>query len=746
MAGLGVKEAVAPCICASVTVFLTRYVDVRTTDMIFDSVVHMASSPLELGLLAMLVLWLASWVLDRHARAAQVLSSLQLRVLGAAFMHTAGLTRIGLSRAAAVAAVTEAPGSSPAVAAEPASPRPSSGSARRLALAPSPGGKDISSFRLPDHAIAGSKARRRAAAAAAAGKQQPGGQAWKTQQRWSLDVAGGHPRRQQVGTQPKPRTSVDFDPSPGSPPRRPRRGASLADHRAAPQLQAGAAGGSGGGVEGGQLAQPAAHEQGRWQPRMQRIASGQELAELAAASGAGSACSSLDAGSARASMDSSAAAEPAGPAPVPAQTGAEQAPPKTSGSAAIAASNDAADASSASVAPTAAAAAHSSWLPSLSLAWPASPGAAEAGAAAAAAVDPSDPGASPFSPTSAAAAAAAAAVARRVAASGTAAAAWASSTMDSVLRPLIPAGSGAGSALLWRSSSPHSRSGDAVDSSGGGAAAANSSAAAAGAQLPLEHAASAPLPRDVVAAGSAVDGLAEQAFASACLAACAAADRPGRLSVDDEQRRMSLDGVSARHYSHGTVTADPSRRAALENLASTARMQAAIDAPAALDGVPAHAPGRAAPAAAATAVGCLAPDAGTSCLASVGLDGDCCQEIRSHVTDEHLLQFAAVAGEAAAAAAAAELGLPAAWAGDGSLLGGAADGGAAPCTDDGWEQVPAGCLLVGPSCDGLPSSCLRGGGKQPQGPALHSLSLHIAGCPNAPVLTLAAGASEGLHP
>ena len=77
--------------------------------------------------------------------------------------------------------------------------------------------------------------------------------------------------------------------------------------------------------------------------------------------------------------------------------------------------------------------------------------------------------------------------------------------------------------------------------------------------------------------------------------------------------------------------------------------------------------------------------AGDSCLASLGLDGDCPSEIREHVTDEHLLQFAVVAGEAVAAAAAAELALPPAWAHAGCLL--RAAGAAHACGDEAWELV-----------------------------------------------------------
>ena len=66
-----------------------------------------------------------------------------------------------------------------------------------------------------------------------------------------------------------------------------------------------------------------------------------------------------------------------------------------------------------------------------------------------------------------------------------------------------------------------------------------------------------------------------------------------------------------------------------------------------------------------------------------------------------MLQFAAAINEEAAAAAAAQLALPAAWEHAGCLLG-AADGGAAGCSEERWEQVgrgtvmPWACLLLSP--------------------------------------------------
>jgi hypothetical protein len=141
--------------------------------------------------------------------------------------------------------------------------------------------------------------------------------------------------------------------------------------------------------------------------------------------------------------------------------------------------------------------------------------------------------------------------------------------------------------------------------------------------------------------------------------------------------RASLDGAS-RHYTHGAVAAEPSRREALERLACATRLQAG------------PAPGAACPAASAC------PGAAASALASVGLDGDCPEAIRRQVTDEHLLQFGAAMGEPAAARALRDLGAPPAWDAPGSLYGArdaaaaaeaeAAAAGAA-AGDDGWEPL-----------------------------------------------------------
>lgn len=538
--------------CASVTSYycflLSKYLASRTADMIYEGIFRLASSPTEVALLTLLALWFVSWSLDRHTRAAQLFSTLHLRLLGAALIQTTQQRSAQLRkpRSAVPAqpasscvgkAVREAAAAKEVAAHDAADPfaSHSTGTSRRLSLPPSPG-KEIASFRLPDHssvASSGNIARRRAAGDAGSGN----GQSKKQQQRvrWSLDaVGGGQHRRQQVRTQPKPRTSVDFDAAPASPTRRHRqhhpsnsqpqrhvehRGASLADHRASPQLDTradAAPGSSAQGQEQRELQQEQHGErEARWSPRMQRIASGQELAELAAGGGPASSRSSMEAGpssSARGTMEHQASAPSTLPVAALPEQPATVAGPVSSGSSSLAA--------------TVSAAALSSWLPalSLSLAWPPSPSSTAPAPAPATGTDspvqtlPADGAAnasngasciSPFSPSlpsAAEAAAAAAAVARRVAASGTACAAWASSTVDTVLGRAPSAGA----ALLDDSLSSDLPS-------------------------PLQHAASAPLQQPVERA--AVSG------------SCSAADR----------RRQSLDGASARHYSHGGVTAEPAR-------------------------------------------------------------------------------------------------------------------------------------------------------------------------------------------
>lgn len=129
-------------------------------------------------------------------------------------------------------------------------------------------------------------------------------------------------------------------------------------------------------------------------------------------------------------------------------------------------------------------------------------------------------------------------------------------------------------------------------------------------------------------------------------------------------RRTSLDGAcngasSSRHYTHGEISAHPSRRTALERFACSARM-AAADA----------------------ALGHGQEDSqGHSALASLGLDGDCPASIRALVTDEHLIQFGAMLGESSSEAAQQSLGIAHGCSEYGSLCG------AADNPDAAWEPL-----------------------------------------------------------
>lgn len=384
--------------------------------------------------------------------------------------------------------------------------------------------------------------------------------------------------RQQVRTIAKPRTSVDFDAAPASPPAKGPRGSaaaaqqqlqhsrrSVADHCAAPQLAEG--GSSGSNVATGS---PGRRREKGFRPRMQRIASGQELAELAA--GRPSTDSRHSSDSARLSSDSARASGTA-----EAQQAVHVLP-----SLAAAVESSAAAASGP--------AALSSWLPTRLLPW----GASEDGSSPAA--DSSSPAADssdvlPEPPTSPREAAAAAldAVGRWAASTGTAAAAWTGSTLDAVLRPLIPGNGSAALAsatsLLWRSpSAPQHCTGAGSERASG-----------------LQTAPSAPLPD----AGQALPPR-----------------RPSHSTAAD-RRRQSVDGVSPRHYTHGGVTADPNRLQALENLAAAARLQSCASRSRLGPPTPGHAAVAAGGAACAGTP--LGADAGASALASVGLDGDCPQ-------------------------------------------------------------------------------------------------------------------------
>lgn len=645
-------------------------------------------------MLAALTAWLVGATLGNHSRAAQALSALQLsKLLGAAI----------------ASAQQQASGKGGC----------QNPSRRRQLVAPPSPGKDISSYRLPDHSLpTGGKSRRRRASVAAAASASVAPNQPQMQQRWSMDaLVGGSGTQQMVRAHPKPRTSVDFDASaPTSPAKGPRNASatsasrsqaakqrrsrrSLADHRSAPQLGETSSSGSSSSTRRERRQQ----RERQWQPRMQRIASGQDLAELAMAGLHTTDASSPGSSSSRASCESdrsSAAAAPAEAAD--AQNGTRLSP---------------AAAVSASTAASAAPAALSSWLPTLNLlpwaplgssASDADAASASEGAFAAGAGGPLD-----------AATAALDAVSRWAASTGTVAAA----TLDSMLRPLIPGGGRpALDSLLWRSPSAplEEPSGDA--------------AAAAVSGCGLQHAPSAPAAVDRPAAADA--------------AALPVARRRLSSSAASDRRRQSVDGVSARHYTHGGVTADPNRFQALENLAAAARLQSASSGAClpglrSLEAGSTPLPGHPALASGTAGGAPLGADVGRCALASVGLDGDCpevgagplvfvvggavcvsilqrpacptthgcliqlshpypatasdppllscCQPrclqgIRGHVTDEHLLQFAAVVGEEACAAAAAELALPSAWADAGCLLGAAAGGGAG-CSEEGWEQV-----------------------------------------------------------
>lgn len=519
------------------------------------------SSPVEAAALALLAAWAVSWSLGGPSRAAQTLSALQLsRLMGVALLQSALRQHL-----ITLSPLSKSGGSQDSgKAAAPTSP-----AQRRRQAPPSPG-KDINSYRLPDHSL---RLKKQAAAPAAQQGSSPQQSAASSQQRWSMDAVPLS-ARQQVRALAKPRTSLDFDATPASPPPKGPRGGSaaaaqqlqhsrgsVADHRAAPQLAEGGSGGS--GTSAGASGSHGRRREKSFRPRMQRIASGQELAELAVG------CCSSD--SARTSSDSGHDCQTA--------DGTQQAMLHSSLAAAVAASAAAA----------AGPAALSSWLPSRLLpAW-SSAGSADGSAAAdgsapAAPVDPLAPAELPTSPRQAAAVALDA-MSRWAASTGTAAAAWTGSTLDAVLRPLIPGNGSAALAsarsLLWRSPSTpqHGSSAGSEAGSAGG----------------LQPASSAPLPTR----------------------------RPAHGSAGADRRRQSVDGVSPRHYTHGGVTADPNRLQALENLAAAARLQSCASRSRLGPPTPGHA------AVVAGGAGCagapLGADAGASALASVGLDGDCPQ-------------------------------------------------------------------------------------------------------------------------
>lgn len=251
---------------------------------------------------------------------------------------------------------------------------------------------------------------------------------------------------------------------------------------------------------------------------------------------------------------------------------------------------------------------------------------------------------------------------------------------------------------------------------------------------------------------------------------------PARRRAAGDGRRQSVDGASARHYRSGSVQAHPERRQALERLAAAARLQpgAAGQSPAGCDAAASALAsvgldGDCPQVRAAGWVGCLADgqpgwvvqlagwQAGLSGqpLAALVLDGvrlacrmpvptSCTaalycppvppQDIRDHVTDEHLLQFAALVGEAASTAAAEQLGLPPAWAHDACLLGAADDPGA--CSEAGWEQVcvlrtPRGAALASPPAP-TPTLCCTAPHHTTPLCTMHTAAMHTAGLPLLP--------------
>lgn len=128
---------------------------------------------------------------------------------------------------------------------------------------------------------------------------------------------------------------------------------------------------------------------------------------------------------------------------------------------------------------------------------------------------------------------------------------------------------------------------------------------------------------------------------------------------DGGERRASLEGPTVRHYCHGAVTAaEEENRESLVRCAVDARNAAPQGSAATLTLQVHH--GR---------VAQVSGNVGTSALASVGLDGDCPHAIREYITDEHLLQFAALAGDELCQQVVLQLGLSPAYGEEGSLYG-----------------------------------------------------------------------------
>jgi hypothetical protein len=140
-------------------------------------------------------------------------------------------------------------------------------------------------------------------------------------------------------------------------------------------------------------------------------------------------------------------------------------------------------------------------------------------------------------------------------------------------------------------------------------------------------------------------------------------------------RRVSLDanhGCSSRHYTHGGIAADASRRSALERYAYAARMSTAGSEKATAFSA---FPGRVLRATSSSTLTSLdtanviSATGNWSAVASIGLDGDCPESIRQLITDEHLLQLGALMGDSACEAVIKEINLPFACTAEDSLCG-----------------------------------------------------------------------------
>jgi hypothetical protein len=171
-------------------------------------------------------------------------------------------------------------------------------------------------------------------------------------------------------------------------------------------------------------------------------------------------------------------------------------------------------------------------------------------------------------------------------------------------------------------------------------------------------------------------------------------------------RRVSLDanhGCSSRHYTHGGISADPSRRSALERYAYAARMAAGSEKAAALSAFPGrvlratNSPATATAAASNVDVvtAAITNGSSSSAVASIGLDGDCPESIRQIITDEHLLQLGALMGETACESVVKSLQLPFACTETDSLCGSPDyyahnnQGGSKSNNPSGWEELTA---------------------------------------------------------